>query len=357
MTTTFQVDKVARETTPLSPSGEEVELIRSRIGGVAPEAYSQSSPGATPFGSGRTNSFLGAVTTAYDRHYPLVLTCDAIWMCIAQGFAKHVNENAENLRHLFVEHESKKEISVRRDDFVKGSLSNPWPEVFEEFSEQIRKHIGMKLHDVLTPEFSTTGPVERAAAQVVLMDCFKPYFDYTLMTLCGIPEITLVGTVEDWKKLRDKAHDLAQYDLEWWISALSPILDQFVEAASGRVDQHFWSSIYKRADESGGPYVHGWIITLFPYTQTGSRNQYMSSWQHHQLFDGLSTDNFPTGIVSTPFKWNYLNEEIPMHFYAGFMLCTQDRTSQAVKPEIGWAVASDMAVQTAKEGQRRRRYW
>ena len=65
---------------------------------------------------------------------------------------------------------------MRQDDFVKGSAANPWPEVFDEFSEQIRKHIGDKTHDLLTPEYSTTGPVEKAAAQVVLMDSFKKYF-------------------------------------------------------------------------------------------------------------------------------------------------------------------------------------
>ena len=122
--------------------------------------------------------FVSAVHMAYDQHYPLVLSPDAIWMCIAQGFANHVNQNAEKLRHLFVEHEEKKEIEVRRDCFVKGSPTNPWPEVFEEFSQQIRKHVGDKTHDLITPEFTTTGAVERAATQVVLMNTFKAYFKY-----------------------------------------------------------------------------------------------------------------------------------------------------------------------------------
>ncbi len=49
-----------------------------------------------------------------------------------------------------------------------SSKSNPWPEAFEEFSEQIRRHVGDKTHDLLTPSFSTTGPVKKAAAQVVM---------------------------------------------------------------------------------------------------------------------------------------------------------------------------------------------
>ena len=135
----------------------------------------------------------------------------------------HNPYTACGLLHL-LEHEGKKEISVRRDDFVKGSPDNPWPEVFDKFSEQIRKHVGDKTHALLTPEFSTTGPTEKAAAQVVLMDSFKKYFSFKCITRCVIPEITLAGTVDDWKKLRDRVLGLAQYDLDWWISALKPVL-------------------------------------------------------------------------------------------------------------------------------------
>ena len=78
-----------------------------------------------------------------------------------------------------------------------------------EFSEEIHKNVGDDIHALLTPEFSTTGPVERAAAQVVLMDTFKEYFESMVMSSCGIPEITLEGTTEDWKKLQDKTLSLA----------------------------------------------------------------------------------------------------------------------------------------------------
>jgi hypothetical protein len=74
-----------------------------------------------------------------------------------------------------------------RSDVVKGSPKNLWT---AEFSEQIRRN---KVNDMLTPSFSTTTPVEKAAAQVVLMDSFKAYFNYQVMYVCGIPVITLEG--------------------------------------------------------------------------------------------------------------------------------------------------------------------
>ena len=175
--TTFKVDSVPTESSPL-PHVDLEQSTRSRIGGVKPEAFSKTTRPTVFPGYDSTHAFVSAVNLAYAQHYPLVLSPDTIWMCVTQGLSQHINTNAEKLRNMFVEHEGKKEISVRRDDFVKGSPDNPWPEVFDEFSEQIRKHVGDKTHALLTPEFSTTGPTEKAAAQVVLMDSFKKYFSF-----------------------------------------------------------------------------------------------------------------------------------------------------------------------------------
>ncbi len=73
---------------------------------------------------------VAAVHLAFNDHRPLVLSPDMLWLLVAQGFANHVNANAEVLRPRFVKHRGKVTIKVRRDDFVKGSPENPWPEVF-----------------------------------------------------------------------------------------------------------------------------------------------------------------------------------------------------------------------------------
>ena len=224
-------------------------------------------------------------------------------MCIAQGLSSHVNANADKLRKMFVQHEGRETLTVRRDDFVKGDPNNPWPEVFDEFYKQIRQYVGAETHDLLTPDFTTTGPNEKAAAQVVLMDTLKDYLEFEIETLCGIPEITLEGTLDDWKKLRDKTLGLAKYDLDWWIKPLMPILDQFVDAASGKIDVNFWCDMYKRNNSSGGPYITGWIVTLFPYAGGGKRrNAYLEDWNKEYVFGGMKTSSFTRGVVYTPFK-------------------------------------------------------
>src|SRR5262249_30452804 len=149
-----------------------------------------------------------------------------------------VKANAERLRGKFVRHAGKAEIRIRRDDFVKGSAQNPWPEVFQAFSDGIAGHIG-RQRDLVVCDFSTTGPCERAASEIVLMDAMQHYFDYRLMTLCGIPEITLLGTVNDWRSIRRRVQALGEYELMPWVTALTPVVDQFVAAAEGRVDVAF----------------------------------------------------------------------------------------------------------------------
>ena len=49
--------------------------------------------------------FVQAAHDAFYRHYPLVLSPDAVWFCIAQGFAHHINGHAEDFRRRLVAHD------------------------------------------------------------------------------------------------------------------------------------------------------------------------------------------------------------------------------------------------------------
>src|SRR5262249_48512488 len=152
--------------------------------------------------------------------------------------------NAESLRRKFVRHDGQLTLVVQRDEFIKGSPENPWPGVFAEFSEQIKGHIG-EAHGLIVADFSTTGPVERAASEVAVLDAMQSYFRYVVTTVCGIPQILLEGSVEDWQTLGRRVQEWRRFDLDWWVKPLQPILDQFIAAAQGRVDRNFWNSIYK----------------------------------------------------------------------------------------------------------------
>ena len=378
--TTFSVHSVDKSTKPLPSGSPSEEIVLERCGSVVPEAHSSFT--FVPFeevGKHKPvcNGFVAAVHTAFSQHYPLVLSPDAIWLCIMQGLSYHINANADKLRRHFVEFEGKKDIELLISiPFIKGSPNNPWEYIFRLFSEGIKEHVGDKTHSLLTPEFSTTGPVERAASQIVLMDCFKQFFCYKMMCICGIPSITLEGTTDDWKRLRERALSLRQYDLDWWIDELEPVLDQFVAASLGDVDNNFWISIYKLEWSYGRELINGWILTLFPYLKDSVRNKYLGTWKkdtYEEKPDSdkgdyygwsgykppcigtLTTSSFATGIVSVPFEWKSCDKEYPMQFFAGFLAATQDPDTLAIHPEQGWAVADRNEINVSSEKQLRQK--
>lgn len=300
---------------------------------------------------------VAAVHLAFMDHRPLVLSPDIIWLMICQAVANHLNAHAEELRPRFVLHRGRIQIDVIRNDFVKGSPENPWPEVFAGFSTKIREHVGPGL-DLFRPDFSTTGPVERAAAEIVLLDAMQSYFQYVLHTRCGIPTITVEGTTEDWQAVADRAEGFADCGLGAWIEVLRPILRQFVSATQGHVEASFWRSIYKLNDQSGGPVITGWITAFFPYLKdvrssqanipigklldSGGRNidqiLYPGKSSDREFVHGPTIEKFPGGLSKAPFLWKYYDKTIEMEFLGGFVGVAQDPETSTLRPEIGWAV-------------------
>jgi hypothetical protein len=207
---------------------------------------------------------------------------------------------------------------------------------------------------LIVADFSTTGPVERAASEVVLLDAMQAFFSYEVHTLCGIPSITLEGTAEDWRKIASRVREFSLFDLAWWVEPLQPVLDQFVAAAEGKVNRKFWDSIYKWQGPkgSGSPHVSGWVLKLFPYLDNPEakytrlvgkanaapalqRNPWLSAPPSRH---GPGRDDFPSLPAKAPFLWKYLGTDYEMEFVGGLMGIAQDSTTLSLRPEIGWAV-------------------
>jgi len=353
---TFQVDpvEVGRELLPTEKPKVSVEkLLGSSI--EACDNYHADVVEQPGF-----HSLIAAAHLAYQHHFPLVLSPDVIWLTIAQGLANHVNNNAEQLRHQFVPHQGKVTVQVRRDDFRRGSPENPWAEVWPEFSAQIKKIIGPDTHGLIVSDFSTTGPTERAASEVVLMDCVQSYFRYRFVTMCGIPQVTLEGTAEDWEKIRHRVEGLEQYDLKCWTDDMLQITTEFVAAAKGQPNLAFWKAIYKQKDGSGGPFTQGWLLRFLPYlkqqeyklaTEGDHRSGYFTPWKTDlknpllgqplvgkQRSWGITDDRLPSSASQVPFVWEYLGKEYEYQFLAGILTFEQAKDSRAIRPRIGWAV-------------------
>jgi hypothetical protein len=193
--------------------------------------------------------FVQAIHIAYSHHVPLTITPDVIFYLITSATAVHINQNAEKLRKTFVNHEGKKELKIKRDDFILNSKSNPWHEVIDDFSIQIEKNTNNNVADLLVANFSTTSKDARVVSQMVLMDSMQKYFGFGVFTMCGIPEIRLTGDKEDWENVKRKTNEILKLipDLKCWIDgSLNEILDHFIDVFDDKIDKSFWNEIYKR---------------------------------------------------------------------------------------------------------------
>lgn len=283
---------------------------------------------------------LAAAHFAFSQHRPLALSPDMIWVAVVQGLARHVRNHAERLRDRFVAHRGKFEICVERTDLHRGSPENAWDGVIRDLSLAIRKHLGSR-YDELISDFGTTGPVERTACEVALLDAFQPYFEYRVVCICGIPEITLEGTTDDWRRLRGKVEHLTAYDLDWWLPHVREVCDQFVRASEGDIDLPHWKDIYKQERAYGADNVNGWLVKLVPYLKNWQTGNFTA---RNPLLDDpggqVSTNLLPGGVSQVPFRcrWRGQAEDAAMEFLGGFVGVTQDPSTLALRPKLGWAV-------------------
>lgn len=307
-----------------------------------------------------SQGFLACCMMAFAQHLPLALSADHLWTVIAQGFAQHVNQHAEELRAKFVAHEGKKEIRVREDSMVQGeSSAEMWEElIFPKISEAIElKMNNSEAYETLAGRFfSTTTPTAQAASEIVLMTAMSQYFEYTMVTACGIPRIRLEGTRDDWVALRDRAQKLGLWMMpghthgELWIQGIVvPILNEFIDAYDGKINYCFWQTMVKfRASGNGSgsfDFLSGWLPTLFPYLNkegTIEPNPFLRSWQESAsaLHQGPAPKDIPGQLSSVPVKWEYFQVEFPLHFHAGFRGVTQEEDG-TLAPVLGWFVTND----------------
>lgn len=125
-------------------------------------------------------------------------------------FTKYVNDNAEELRRAFVSHQGKKELII----YTRSSDEREWQEFYENVILEIRKNTHKGITEKLECNFTSTGYFERVFSTAIVMNSFKKYFDYTRMGgECGIQNIHMAGTLDDWMKLKTKLRGLGEFDV------------------------------------------------------------------------------------------------------------------------------------------------
>ena len=286
--------------------------------------------------------FFKFMVEAYADHRPIVLSPDIIWNVIAQGFSQHVNNNPEALRDRIVYHEKGKiELSV----MTKDELHSPnvkWDELLNTFDNMIAERTKDNLADVMRADFSTTDKTARIVSQMTLMSSVKAFFDYSVIYLsCGIPNITIEGTTDDWQKVLNKTQQLRKYDLNWWVDDLVPILNEFINASKGNVNKVFWRNIVKKDRPEkfvgGGcswdrpTELDGWFLKFMPYDKKGKRTPQKVTYNYKDM---------PSQVINVDFMYKNLDTgtTTPMEMLCGLVGIEIDTITNAMRPKLGWMV-------------------
>ena len=354
-------NKINKEILPTAPY---LNPLKDKVGGKI-VYHSGERESLIPIGKeeGRANLFLQTLDECFISHIPLNITPDLLWLLVVQGVAQHIKFNAEESESKLLIDNYSKIIKVREDQLLHDH--SKWKAIPAKIINELKKAlVDTSMLNYLTPKFSTTRERDTIAYEIGVMDIFSPYFEYWVTSLCGIPEIYLDGTLEDWERFEKNLGLLNQYELEWWLQHLISIVKKIKETIKGNIDQQFWKSIYKINEMSGGPYITGWIVKFFPYLKekkrdlgahsifgnseitktkkiehnyfrTEGRNPFL---HQEEIPNILKLDNFHNGLSKVKFKWQKMNEVIDLELISGFIGLKQNKLDYSLKSEIGWCI-------------------
>lgn len=263
-----------------------------------------------------SDSLVRGAIEAWGQHQSLVLRPDEVWFEILAQLNFYMTAHAEDVRHLFVDHEGKEEIQVWR-------LS--WHDVIAAFGGEIQQRVKTDwLLDWIMPSFTTSDDNDSLTATVLMMGLMQHYFEFSGGITCGLPEVTLLGERDDWVKLLGKLDRLKEWGEEPadYAERLRPILTRFVntwdELESEEI-KAFWKNIVRsqRLVSCGaGPAdysISGWITGFLHWTVEGRLRISREAEKEFQpsdrdvVLDGIpyfstTLDDVPVGYAKAPLK-------------------------------------------------------
>ncbi|CAH6419317.1 Domain of unknown function (DUF4419)-containing protein [uncultured virus] len=287
-----------------------------------------------------SNSFVGAIYDAYSYHYNLVLRPDDVWLTIVIALADYIDNHAEKMRKAFVTFEGKKQLVVQ-------VMKSDWPTIIAQFSDLINENTVGSVRDWIEPKFSTTTPNDSLIGRVALMGAMKNYFAYGCHICCGIPKVTLMGTLEDWQELKHRIERLADYGkdtdqeaLIWWRDILIPIADEFIISYEGNPNEDFWQSCANYLGGGSGPsYVSGWVLAFAPFDKGQWRLPHPDDIKVTKKYGQVETSDFKTSAtVEVPLKVNDNGREYDAYFYAGGIVNCYDEITNTINPSFDFAM-------------------
>mmetsp|Transcript_11072 Transcript_11072/g.20128 ORF Transcript_11072/g.20128 Transcript_11072/m.20128 type:complete len:419 (+) Transcript_11072:42-1298(+) len=284
---------------------------------------------------------VSTVMHSYNRHHELELRPDDIWQAILTQLSFYVNGNAEALRDRFVDFEGKKTLVLQTG----GTLFTA--DFGRVASVMVDTQIAANIKDPdlvkwLILSFTTTKENDRIVAAVTVMATMQAYFKYVMRMDCGIPKVTLLGTVEDWQQLRAKIDRLPEFDLQdklmtKWHKLLSPVLDELVRSSEGHPDVIFWDRIVNHIGGGSGPsFLSGWVSVFAVFSDQG---KWMGDLRRGNTWPQIDFEYLPVSAVAVPLLVQDHGAQYDTYMLAGQVAQQVLESGVGLSPRSDWCIA------------------
>ncbi len=230
-------------------------------------------------------NYLELMSNAYSAHRKIEIAPHDLWFIVLSELAAVIKANKDRLRHLFTTSAEKKTIQVDTNDVTKLDLNL--------VVAQLRDLVPTDI-DVFVPDFSTHTPESRLACYAGLCDAMQVYYSYETRA-CGLPELRITGSKEDWLLFHSCLQKLSGNDLlgnipgvTKWLYEVQAIILEFVHVTGVQApDLSFWKDVFSKNNVgSGGEFViSGWITKLFMYKP-----------------NMFKLENFSAALATVPYK-------------------------------------------------------
>jgi hypothetical protein len=351
------------------PSSVDAEIIKGKSENLLMdnEAYKQNKTSGPIFKSScvnneehliQSNGLVSLLTKAYCYHHKIVLRPEDIWLAIQSQFTIYVNKYSEDLRTVFVKHEGKQELIVQDIEVMSQDLSIMSIKMVDKMKEHLEDE---NLVNWVLPNFSTTTHKDTSIFAMLMMGTLKNYFDYRFELMCGLPEVTLLGTVEDWVDIRKRACELSRYEIpevfipelkngghymSKWLDLLIPVLDKFVETSQGSPDLKWWNKVcHKYSGGSGPRYLTGWVTVFNVFANDGKwlADKRSDSWRNvaNSPWPLVDTNDISYGFTSFNVTIDNNGDEFKAHMYVGCMGANVENGNTII-PRMDWGVVREI---------------
>ncbi len=219
------------------------------------------------------NEFINTFITAYNQHLPLKIRPDDIHLSLQLIFSTYINNNAEELRDMFVEHSGKINLEVKSLIFD----INYFCETFKKLMDSNLKN--KEFCSIFTQNYSTSNVISKTVSNMMLMNSLKEYFSFEMILGCGIPYVILDGTTEDWIRVNEFYKYMKTLfkdsELKTWFTHFDIIMDMFMEMKSLEDNteapfriKELWKRVisYVPQGSGGDTILGGWVRLFVPYS-------------------------------------------------------------------------------------------